>query len=215
VAACQFSVQPPGRLRSLALTCRGQECLLEEAAGLPQAAERNFVEADLTGDGLPELVRLDEERLTVYQDGKVAWRSSPAWLVVSFALGDPNDDGRSEILMALWKQDADGILRSHPFIVGFRGGRYKTIWGGSAVTYGIHELLLADLDGDGRQELIVLESASPEDGLGTTLRTLSVWDWHGWGFNLRWRSETGQYSNLTLVTAEDGDRPQLFVRQCN
>jgi hypothetical protein len=67
----------------------------------------------------------------------------------------------------------------------------------------------------GLHELIVLESADMQAGPGATLRTLSVWDWHGWGFNLRWRSEAGQYSNLTLVTAEDGDRPQLFVRQCN
>jgi hypothetical protein len=170
-------------------------------------------EVDLTGDGLPEEIGFEANSLTVLKDGIRVWQSPPAWIVVDYALGDPNDDGRSEILVALWKPGDDGILRSHPFIVGFRGGRYKTIWGGSAVTYGIHELLLADLDGDGRQELIVLESVDPEAGPGATLRTLSVWDWHGWGFNLRWRSKPGQYSDLSLAPSVGRSDHQLLVRQ--
>jgi len=49
------------------------------------------------------------------------------------------------------------------------------------------------------EELIVLESARSGDGPDATARTLSVWDWHGWGFNLRWRSDPGRYRNLSLT----------------
>jgi hypothetical protein len=41
-------------------------------------------------------------------------------------------------------------LRSQSFIIGF--------WTGSAGVYSIHEVLLAEFDGGGRQELILLES---------------------------------------------------------
>ena len=154
---------------------------------------------DLTGDGVPETILREGESLRVLQGDVEIWRSDSAWRVVDVALGDPNDDGRYEILAALWKPDDTGTLTSHPFIIGHRGGTVKVIWGGSAVTHGIHEIALADVDGDGVEELLVLESARPGDGLDATARTLSVWDWHGWGFNLRWRSEPGRYRDLGLT----------------
>ncbi len=157
---------------------------------------------DLTGDGIPEMVLLEGETLRVLQGDVEIWRSDPDWRIVDVALGDPNDDGRYEILVALWKPDDTGVLTSHPFIIGHRGGSIKVIWGGSTVAHGIHELVLADVDGDGVTELVVLESARPGDGPDVAHRTLSVWDWHGWGFNLRWRSETGRYWGLNF--AEDG-----------
>ena len=211
VALYWFQQQPKERL--ISFVCDREGCFavaVEEAE--PYLTLRES-EIDLTGDGLPEKVIFEDNSLAIYKDGIRVWKSNPAWHVVDYALGDPNDDGRNELFVALWKQDADEILRSQPFIVGFRGGRYKTIWGGSAVAYGIHEVLLADLDGDGRQELIVLESVDPADGLGATLRTLSVWDWHGWGFSLRWRSEPAHYSDLSLAPSESCNGYQILVRK--
>jgi len=206
-----FQPQPEESLFGFA--CDSEGCVVvtvEEAEPYLSLRESKI---DLTGDGLPETVVFEDNSLAVFKDGIRVWKSVPTWHVVDYALGDPNDDGRCEILVAHWKPGDDGIMRSHPFIVGFRGGRYKTIWGGSAVTYGIHELLLADLDGDGRQELIVLESVDPADGLEATLRTLSVWDWHGWGFSLRWRSEPAHYSDLSLAPSESCNGYQILVRK--
>jgi hypothetical protein len=59
----------------------------------------------------------------------------------------------------------------------------------------------------------VLESVDPEAGPGATLRTLLVWDWHGCGFNLRWRSKPGQYSDLSLAPSVGRSDHQLLVRQ--
>lgn len=157
---------------------------------------------DLTGDGVLETILREGETLRIRQGETEIWRSDPVWRVVDVALGDPNDDGRYELLAALWKPNDVGVLTSHPFIIAHRGGAIKVIWGGSAVTYGIHELALADVDGDRVEELIVLESAQSGAGPDAVQRTLSVWDWHGWGFNLRWRSEAARYENLGLT--EDG-----------
>lgn len=158
-------------------------------------------QADLTGDGTPETITLAEGLIVVRQKGEEIWRSELDWQVVDLALGDPNHDGRTDIIAALWKNDQHGSLLSHPYIFAHRGGRVKLIWGGSAVTYPIHELTLADLDGDNQQELIVLESAEAGDDRTAALRTLSVWDWQGWHYSLRWRSEPGYYHNLRFIPA--------------
>jgi len=157
---------------------------------------------DLTGDGVAEDVRRVREQVIIYQDGGKAWRSPSTWRVADLALGDPNDDGRSELMLALWKPGLDGLEppdparrdlpRSRPFMVGYRGGRYRTLWGGSAVAESIQEVELGDLVNDGAQEMVVLEGSDPER------RTVSVWRWHGWGFSLVWRSQPGRYRDLTM-----------------
>jgi hypothetical protein len=132
--------------------------------------------------------------------------------VVDLALGDPNDDGRGELLLALWKPDAQGVPRSHPFILGYRQGGYRVLWGGSAVVDAIYEVELGDVDGDGVQELIVLEDC--DGSLGHTdrqLTAITVWRWHGWGFSLAWRSPPGRYRDMALVTAEAGSPPTISV----
>jgi poly-gamma-glutamate synthesis protein (capsule biosynthesis protein) len=201
-------VGPPAHY--LIFICEGDDCRPSRASActVDQTASGVFWggSVDLTGDGVPEHVRRVSEQVIIYQDGVEAWRSPSTWRVVDLALGDPNDDGRSELMLAIWKPGLDGLElldtvkrdtpRSRPFMVGYRRGRYRTLWGGSAVAEPIQELELGDVDGDGTEELIVLEGENREE------RTVSVWRWHGWGFSLIWRSGPGQYGSLTL--GEDG-----------
>jgi poly-gamma-glutamate capsule biosynthesis protein CapA/YwtB (metallophosphatase superfamily) len=208
--------EPAGASHRLGFECQvlvkpdGEGC---RAVDVPQVAHIGPFRAgavDLTGDGVPEQVRRVGEQVVVYRDGVEAWRGLPDWRVVDLALGDPNDDGRGEILMALWKtvdvsdDPARTTESSHPFIVGYRGARYRILWGGSAVTDPIHEVELGDVDGDGVQELVVLEG--PVAGLH---RTVSIWRWHGWGFSLMWRSPAGRYRDLTLIPGQVG--PPLTI----
>lgn len=193
--------------RRLHFVCNTETCLLsEECEGATPLITSGLFwggSVDLTGDGVPEDVRRVREQVIIYQDGGEVWRSPPTWRVADIALGDPNDDGRSELMLALWKPGLDGLEapdpakrnkpRSRPFIVGYRGGTYRTLWGGSAVAEPIQELALGDVDGDGAEELIVLEGDDPER------RTISVWRWHGWGFSLMWGSRPARYRDLTLI----------------
>lgn len=166
---------------------------------------------DLTGDGQAEAVHLRDGRLSVLAPDAsgpaVEWQGDSDWRVVDVAPGDPNDDGRGELLLALWKPDAGGVPRSHPFIIGYRAGIYRTLWGGSAVKRPLREVELADVDGDGVQELIVLEEETPDR------RTLAVWCWHGWGFSLLWRSPPGLYDDLALATDVDAGRSLITVAE--
>lgn len=163
-------------------------------------------EIDLTGDGVPELVRRQAEQIVIYSEGAAVWRGLPEWRVVDLALGDPTDDGRREAILALWKEDEAGVSRSHPFIIGHRGGRYALLWGGSPVAFPIHELELGDVTGDGVDNLVVLEETAD-----ARRRTVSVWRWHGWGYTLLWRSPPGHYRDLVLLPATDGQKVVISV----
>ena len=187
---------PPARLgfRCTPKTCRP----VEQTPARTDSGIFWGGQIDLTGDGIPEKVRRSGEQVFIYRAGTEVWRGDADWQVTDLALGDPNDDGRGEVILALWKPDEEGNLQSHPFIIGYRRGIYRDIWGGSAVAAPIYEVELGDIDGDGAQELMVLEQAGAGD-----LRTLSVWDWHGWGFSLLWRSPAGAYRELVYSSATD------------
>lgn len=158
---------------------------------------------DLTGDGETETVRREGERITVYEGETAVWQSPAEWRIVDVALGDPNDDGRNEIMLALWQEDEEGYERSQPYIVGYRGGRYDLLWGGRPVADPILELEVGDVDGDGADELVVIEQTARDDQ-----SAVSVWRWAGWTFTQVWRSELGSYSDLIL---EDGENPVISV----
>ena len=200
-------VQPP--LRRLGFACEaldrhdGEVCHEVEVPQTARAGPFHAGMIDLTGDGVPEQVRRVEEQVVVYGNGTEPWRGPAAWRVLDIALGDPNDDGRGELLLALRKPDAAGVPRSHPFIIGYRGGTYRVVWGGSAVADPISEVELGDVDGDGAQELIVLEELSDGCAPGCPM-AVSVWRWHGWGFTLMWRSPPGRYRDLALIPSKAG-----------
>lgn len=196
--------------RRLGFACDGQTvrlssveaCRRVNVSQTPKAGAFRTGVIDLTGDGAAEQVRLEEQQIIVYCDDTETWRGLSEWQVVDVALGDPNDDGRSELVLALWKADAAGVPRSHPFIIGYREGAYRILWGGSAVADPIREAELGDVDGDGVQELIVLEERG--DGCAVT-----VWRWHGWGFSLMWRSPSDRYRDLALI-ASGADHPPII-----
>jgi hypothetical protein len=205
---------PDVNTRHLCFSCDSEGCYLvgEPAEGIePLTKDRGGIfeqgEIDLTGDGIIEQVQHRGEQAVIIQDRAEAWRSPSEWRVVDLALGDPNDDGRSEILLAFWKSDDEGVARSHPFIVGHRRGDYCVMWGGSAVDVPIVEVEIADVDGDRVEELVVLEQAD-----GDLEQTVAVWRWNQWWFNLVWRCSKGAYRDLRLVAGDSSEqRPMICV----
>jgi hypothetical protein len=159
---------------------------------------------DLTGDAKPETVRLVDEQVQIFNNGELAWKSPDEWKVLDAAIGDPNLDGRGEVALALEKPDGDGAIRSHPFLIGYRGGIYRQVWGGSAVHYPITALEIADLDGDLDQELVILEKRAGDK------RAVTVWRWNGWVFSQVWSSPEESYLELVIERDNTG-QPVIHV----
>ena len=196
----------------ISFSCDAAACVEKKSQGsgdtLPQVSGLFWSgEADLTGDGLPEQIQRQADQVFVYQDGKQVWITPGSWKVVDLALGDPDFDGRQEMMMAFWRADKTGVLRSHPFLVGFREGSYHETWGGSGVSDPILELELGDVDGDGIQELVVLEQRK------SGKQAVTVWDWHGWGFSLKWRSQEGNFNNLRVVPGDGQENDLIRIEE--
>jgi poly-gamma-glutamate capsule biosynthesis protein CapA/YwtB (metallophosphatase superfamily) len=158
---------------------------------------------DLNANGTPETVRLENGRVFILEINHLEWESPRDWQVMDVALGDPNDDGRGEVLLVLQKPDINGKLASHPFIIGHRGGIYRQVWGGSAVAIPIQEVELADIDGDGKQELIVLEEYK------NGMKTIAIFRWDDWVYRLFWRSAPGRFVGLQVL--ETGGKQKVIT----
>ncbi len=174
---------------------------------------REIGQVDMKGDGETERVTLENGVLHVYEGQREVYTSYASWPVVDAAVGDPNQDGRFEVLMLLWKQDQPGdLVTTHPFILGYRNGQYKVIWGGSATPAWVQTVGVADVDGDSLDELVTIErdsNALPCDGRERVV----VLKWNGWGFTRQWASDYGEFEDLTFVPRDDlGGRLSIVAR---
>jgi hypothetical protein len=97
-------------------------------------------------------------------------------------------------------------VTSQPFVIGYRNGVYRDLWGGSPVEDPILEVEVSDVDGDGVQELVAIEAP-----IDDSARYVTVWRWHGWGFSLLWRSPPAAYHDLLVLPAADGEPSRLSV----
>ena len=115
----QTPAAPADPLSHLTFVCTAQICTaVPNTTPPPQAAIFERGEIDLTGDGIPERIERHGEALVILKEAEEVWRSPESWRVLDADLGDPNDDGRYEIMVAFWKDDADWYrttLRQSPW----------------------------------------------------------------------------------------------------
>jgi poly-gamma-glutamate synthesis protein (capsule biosynthesis protein) len=182
--------------------------LYEEASGsgnVLSGRER----ADVDGNSIPENYVLENGGLTITENSEMIWQSPHNWWIDDFVLADSNDDGVTDIHLSLWKsgsfgasrpfwiKEDDASVKNHFFILDFIDGSIKQVWGSSNLSRPNCEFQIADIDDDGKNDLIVIEgeySQKPE----CSGNHVAVWKWNGWGFSNEWRSEEGNFSNLEI-----------------
>lgn len=184
-----------------------EEASVPPGTTLPASAPE--ISADLRGNGQPLRATLHDGLAQLWDGDREVWRNEAApWQVAGMAAGDADNDGRYEILLRLWKPDAQGTLRSHPFLLGWRGGYYRVFWGGSAVAQPIQDAAIGAI-GTGGNALVVLEGGARP---GDPATHVGVWTWQGWNFQQQWQSPAGSYRRLALLDL-DGDGRLEIVAQ--
>ncbi len=180
----------------------------EPAARATKLAKR--LDLDIDGDGQAETFALKDGVLDM-TGGAAGWRSPDSWWVDNFAVADVNGDGDPELAMSAWRAGSfgeskpfwaedDAEVRNHFFVFSLKDGRVGSLWQSSALERPNCEFVFADIDGDGRQELVVNEG-DYGPGAACRGRSLAVWRWSDWGFANAWRGPDGSFSGLTAGSA--------------
>lgn len=157
---------------------------------------------DLNQNGKAEKYILNNGILQVYEDGKNIWISPEGYYIDSLFLGDVNNDGRDNLLLCLWKEGSfgghrpfwhegkDDEYKNHLFIYSLEKEKVKTVWCSSSLDRPIISFEVKDIDGDGLNELIVLEGKY-QRGIGGKYEIndkasteIKTWRWKQWGFSL-------------------------------
>ncbi len=159
-----------------------------------------------------ERISLSNGKLQIWRphsngEWQMLWESKPSWKVMQFGFGDADEDGRPEIIFTLWKNDGpddQGQYRSHPFVYGWRRDAIRPVWAGSALVDPIREFALSNFAQSGTgptNQLVVLEG-SYDDAREAPARSVTVWQWIGWGYELLWRGPPGAYSSLRYIPGQ-------------
>ncbi|MDD3168981.1 MAG: hypothetical protein PHC91_05895 [Eubacteriales bacterium] len=171
-------------------------------SGADESAPPFRTAGDLDSDGQTEEYLLVNHVLTVKEGTQELWKSPPAYHVDCFALGDIDNNGKSDLVVSLWKEGSFGEIRpfwhsgednsykNHLFVYALRENTFTSVWCSSDLDRPILSLSVWDADGNGLNELVVEEGryrkvageryAPDPDG---SMRT-AVWQWEEWGFCL-------------------------------
>jgi hypothetical protein len=182
-------------------------------------------EVDLNSDGTNERVVFIESGISIQREQQILWSSPPEWRVLQAQLTDLDRDGRSELTLLVWRPFApwpiDAFLphggriaefhdtenqSCHIILIGWKGGTFRELWAGSALAEPLLNFYAADWNGDGRQELLAIETEYDHPSKG---RALSLWEWNGFGFSLMGRRIT-RIGKIAFLADREGE-PFLLI----
>ncbi len=170
--------------------CESAPLIVCPTAAYPAAWDvRAALYADVTGDAVPECVLL-------------VWRPWRDWPIMRWR------EGASPLAQY---RDALGASAHIIVILPDGQGSYREVWAGSALPIPFSALAVGDVDGDGRAELVTLET-DYATGRNGPASAVSVWAWNGFGFSLESRSATGRFTALHLTPSDARGRSAICAR---
>jgi hypothetical protein len=160
---------------------------------LVQSPTRITHYGDLNANGSNETYTLNNGSITITEKGNLLWQSPKEWWIDSFDLGDLTHDEIIDLNLSVWKAgnygsskpfwvtENDQSIKNHFFVFNVTDRGVKPVWQSSNLAVPNCDFIIADIDTDGKMELITIE------GEYSTGRTCSgthraVWKWNGWGF---------------------------------
>lgn len=165
-------------------------------------ARPSLIKFDLDRDGKPELIVLDGEKdqtLSVRHGRRLLWQGvTRRWKPWKIMVADVDGDGQFEIVVGVYKPTRF-FPKPHNclFVYGWDGKRAFPKWLGSTLSKPFTDFTFADLNHDGHQELVAVETARDRK------QWVAVYSWNGFGFTLDW--QRGGWASARLVAAGAGD----------
>jgi hypothetical protein len=186
-------------------------------------------QADLDNDGVLEKLSLSNGRASILSSDNTLWTSPDGWQVAQASFTDLNHDGHPELTLLVWRSfqpwpvdrylphggRIQGFHNSagmscHLILIGWQRSAFRELWAGSALADPLQTFTAADLDGDGNQELLALESRY-DDPPSAPSQALTAWEWNGFGFTLLAR-QPGKFHDLDVIQHGSNDPILLFYR---
>ncbi len=227
ISILSLSLVAPSHLQILT---RSGEGLVEFTSTPSTWVASNPASGDLDQIGQPEQLRMNHHRAEIWSQDAMLWTSPADWHITQARITDLNHDHIPEVTLLIWRPfkpwPIDAYLphpgriqgfhnqynRScHLILIGWHRGAYRELWAGSALADPILDFTAADLDQDGRQELVTLESQY--DTLAPVAHAIALWEWNGFGFSLRSRGPQGRFHTITAIKTFDGQ--ELLLVQGN
>ncbi len=175
-------------------------------------------EKDLDNDSIFENYNLENGKLIITENKKTIWQSPGNWWIDDFVIADSNNDGILDINLSLWKAGNFGSskpfwitenemsVKNHFFVLDFIDNKVKQIWCSSNLSNPNCEFKIADINNDGKNELIVIEGDySQRPKYKCNGNYVAIWKWNNWGFFNEWRSTKGNYINLKIEKNDKGN----------
>jgi hypothetical protein len=153
------------------------------APAAPATATQAFT-ADLDGDGSPEqvTVQLAAERgvgfLQVTRAAAEPW-TGPLWPLWKALPARLDDLPRSLVVLGVWsvpRREPAAVPQRTLRVLGADGRRLRDLWRGSALARPLLDFTAADLEPDGRDELLTLDRLHDRCWL-------TAYRWNGFGFH--------------------------------
>lgn len=174
-----------------------------------------LTQADLDGNGISEKVIIDNGHVSLKTNGITVWESPSDWQVNQALMSDLNQDDQSELTLLIQRpykpwpvdqwlpyggriakfQDSSG-MSCHIILIGWKDGRYKEIWAGSSLSQPALAIGSADLNQDGRIELVTMEGTYNNKRIFPG-KAIKLWEWNGFGFSLL-SSLAGEFNNFMI-----------------
>lgn len=158
-------------------------------------------------------LRLMHNQLSLLKDSAVIWQTPITQKVVMAQFADVTNSANSTINYSLWKSkkygrdkpfwkkdSAQQTPRNHFFIYKYNADKVIPVWGSSDLDAPNCKFAIADVNNDGKNELITLEGdyANYPECSG---KYLGIWVWNGWGFTNLWRSPKGDFKDFRIESS--------------
>jgi len=187
-----------------------------------------LTQADLDDNGIPEEVIIDNGHASLKTNGITVWKSPSDWQVKQAVMSDLNQDGQAELTLLVQRpyrpwpvdqwlpyggriadfQDSSG-MSCHIILIGWKEGRYKEIWAGSSMSQPALVIGAADLNQDGRAELITMEGTYNHKSIFPG-KAIKLWEWNGFGFSLL-SSLPGEFNNFMIFKSPSNHKATSII----